>query len=115
LVVQGTEGSSAMDTNTSLGQRILTEELSTQRLLEETTLVGGIYSMGFESCLVITNDLWKARAGGIPQHCFLLASATDPGEVPRAEDDEVLLLRVIGPGQLPASRSHERDHNQQGC
>ena len=86
----------------SLGSRIVAGELLIQALLAEATLVGGIYTMGYDSCLVLTNDLWKQRAGGVPRHCFLLATAMVPGEAPNQEDEEIVLLRVIGPAPLPA-------------
>jgi len=92
-----------MNVQRSIGQRIISEDLRVQRLLEDAALIGGIYTMGFEECLVLTNDLWKHNAGGIPQHCFLVASAMQPGEAPEeAEDEEVILLRVVGPAPLPA-------------
>jgi len=91
-----------MATNSSLGSRIVARELTIQRLLSEASLVGGIYTMGYDECLVLTNDLWKKHAGGVPQHCFLLATAMMPGEAPDVEDEEVILLRVIGPAALPA-------------
>jgi len=90
-----------MSTGTSLGSRIVADDMRIQRLLSEAALVGGIYTMGYDECLVLTNDLWKREAGGIPQHCFLLASAFTPGEAPLAEDEEVILLRVVGPASLP--------------
>jgi hypothetical protein len=86
----------------SLGRRIVATELLIQNLLAEATLVGGIYTMGYDSCLVLTNDLWKQQAGGVPRHAFLLASAMVPGEAPHREDEEVILLRVVGPAPLPA-------------
>jgi hypothetical protein len=92
-----------MDTQQSIGQQIISEGLRVQTLLEDADLVGGIYTMGFENCLVLTNDLWKHQAGGIPKHCFLTATAMLPGEAPQAsEDEEVILLRVVGPAPLPA-------------
>jgi len=91
-----------MATNSSLGSRIVARELTIQRLLSEASLVGGIYTMGYDECLVLTNDLWKKHAGGVPQHCFLLATAMMPGEAPDVEDEEAILLRVIGPAALPA-------------
>ncbi|MGO9265809.1 MAG: helicase HerA domain-containing protein [Candidatus Binataceae bacterium] len=87
---------------TSIGSRIVATELLIQNLLAEATLVGGIYTMGYDSCLVLTNDLWKQRAGGIPRHSFLLATAMVPSEAPHTEDEEIVLLRVIGPAGLPA-------------
>ena len=92
-----------MATPTSIGQKIISEDLRVKCLLEDALLVGGIYTMGYEDCLVLTNDLWKQQAGGIPQHCFLLATAMEPGTAPAdVEDEEVILLRVIGPASLPA-------------
>ncbi len=91
-----------MATNMSLGSQIIARELMVQRLLSNAFLVGGIYSMGFNECLILTNDLWKKQAGGIPQHCFLLATALRPGEAAEPEDEEVLLLRVQGPAPLAA-------------
>ena len=86
----------------SIGERIVADGLRVQALLKHATLVGGVYTMGFETCLVLTNDLWKHEAGGIPQHCFLLATAMDPGTAPEVvEDEEVVLLRVVGPAPLP--------------
>lgn len=92
-----------MSPQRSIGQQIISADLRIQKLLEDAALVGGIYTMGFESCLVLTNDLWKRQAGGIPQHCFLVATAMQPGEAPEeTEDEEVILLRVVGPAPLPA-------------
>jgi hypothetical protein len=91
-----------MAQNSSLGGRIVAQDLVIQRLLSHATIVGGIYTMGYDECLVLTNDLWKKQAGGVPQHCFLLATAMIPGQAPDVEDEEIILLRVIGPAALPA-------------
>jgi len=92
-----------MNAQRSIGQQIISRDLRVQRLLEDAALIGGIYTMGFEDCFVLTNDLWKRNAGGIPQHCFLVATAMQPGQAPEeAEDEEVILLRVVGPAPLPA-------------
>ena len=91
-----------MAVSSSLGTRIVAKELVIQRLLENALLVGGIYTMGYDECLVLTNDLWKKQAGGVPQHCFLLATAMTPSEAPDEEDEEIILLRVVGPAALPA-------------
>lgn len=91
-----------MAQNSSLGGRIVAQDLVIQRLLSHAKIVGGIYTMGYDECLVLTNDLWKKQAGGVPQHCFLLATAMIPGQAPDVEDEEIILLRVIGPAALPA-------------
>lgn len=68
-------------------------------LAEDVFQVGGIYRLDYDRALVITNDLWKQQAGGIAQHCFLLATAKHVGGTD-LDDDEVLLLRVERSSQL---------------
>ena len=88
--------------NSILRDEIITKELKLMDLLANAELVGGIYNMGFEECLILTNDIWKSNAGGIPKHCYLLATVMESGKAPISEDDEeLILLRVIGPAQLP--------------
>ncbi len=89
-------------TNSIIRDEIITKELKLMDLLVNAELVGGIYNMGYEECLILTNDIWKSKAGGVPKHCFLLATVMEPGKAPLSDDDEeVILLRVIGPAQLP--------------
>ncbi|KKL92424.1 hypothetical protein LCGC14_1884840, partial [marine sediment metagenome] len=91
--------------NSILKDEIITKELKLMGLLADAELIGGIYNMGFEECLILTNDIWKNNAGGVPKHCFLLATVMEPGKAPINEDDEeIILLRVIGPAQLPTER-----------
>ena len=91
--------------NTLLKDELITRELKLMDLLTDAELVGGIYNMGFEECLILTNDIWKSNAGGIPKHCFLLATVMESEKAPINEDDEeIILLRVIGPAQLPTER-----------
>src|SRR4051812_48076302 len=91
-----------MSDHASLAPGKSAREAALQGLLSQAILVGGIFSMGFEECLVITNDFWKKQAGGIPQHCFLLATALAPDTESDDEDEEIILLRVLGPAPLPA-------------
>src|SRR5947209_8909616 len=83
------------------GQGMAREPLLRQ-LVAHSTLVGGVFSMNFDEALVITNDLWKRQAGGLPRHSFLLATAGSPGAGGDDEDEEVILLRAVGPAPLPA-------------
>jgi hypothetical protein len=72
-------------------------------LIQPENFVGWTYAIDYETALVMTNDLWKAKALGIPHNCFLVAATFDPtqfGDVPE-EDREVILLRVIGSAKLP--------------
>jgi hypothetical protein len=71
------------------------------RLLAGARQVGGIYQLDFQHALISTDDKWKADAGGIPLHSFLLATVMPLGAVIDREDEEVLLLRVDDTCQLP--------------
>lgn len=71
------------------------------QLLAGAKRVGGIYQLDFQNALVSTDDKWKAEAGGIPLHSFLLATVMPLEQVADPEDEEVLLLRVDDTCQLP--------------
>lgn len=80
-------------------------------------LVGYIYSMNFNEAMVLTNDAWKERVGGIPHNGFLVASVFDPEKFADALefDKEVILLRVLGATNLPQDGDLLRtriEHNQ---
>lgn len=65
--------------------------------------VGYVFRMGYENALIMTNDAWRDRVGGIPLGCILVASEIDfddPGRVNVATVSAVV-LRVIGPARLP--------------
>jgi hypothetical protein len=73
------------------------------QLIQQENFVGWTYGIDYETALVMTNDLWKARSLGIPHNCFLIAATFNPeqfAEVPE-EDREVLLLRVNSSAKLP--------------
>jgi DNA helicase HerA-like ATPase len=73
-------------------------------VIDGSTLIGGVYYMNYDECVIVSNDRWKDDAGGVPRHCFLLATAAnwqDPDEF--IEDDAyAMLLRAEGPEKLPA-------------
>lgn len=73
------------------------------RLVQNKNFVGWSYSIDYEYALVMTNDLWKFRALGIPHNCFLVATSLNPDNMANTpgEDQEVILLRVIGSAKLP--------------
>lgn len=73
------------------------------QLIQPDYFVGWTYGIDYEYAFVMTNDLWKAKALGIPHNCFLVAAAFNPAEfanVPEG-DREVILLRVISSAHLP--------------
>ncbi len=67
------------------------------QLIQEDQFVGWVFQIDYESAAVITNDVWKTQANGIPRNCFLLATSIIPGE----PAGEVILLRVMGSALLP--------------
>lgn len=73
------------------------------QLVQPKNFVGWIYDIDYDKARIMTNDLWKARAKGIPHNCFLVAASFNPeqfSQVP-SEEKEVILLRVVGSAKLP--------------
>ncbi|ABY33960.1 MAG TPA: DUF87 domain-containing protein [Chloroflexus aurantiacus] len=72
-------------------------------LLQSENFVGWVYAIDYEFAYVMTNDLWKYKALGIPHNCFLVAASFDPQNLTQASEDEmeVILLRVLGSAKLP--------------
>lgn len=62
----------------------------------EKCFVGRPFYFDFNRMKLLSNDAWKERVGGIPAGAFL-AAMYDRGE----DNPEVVLLRVLGPTQLP--------------
>jgi len=73
------------------------------KLIQLENFVGWTYSIDYEYANVMTNDLWKAKALGIPHNCFLIATSIDPDNFSQTteEDKEIILLRVLGSTKLP--------------
>lgn len=97
-------------------------------LIDESSHVGGIFSMEYDQCSILVNDYWTQEAGGLPRHTLLLArpmvQAVTPEEGDPTDDewavpgtdieesaaetdsiieepDHAMLLRVKGPADLP--------------
>ncbi len=80
-----------------------TEANQLKELVQKENFVGWTYSVDYDRALIMTNDLWKVQALGVPHNCFLVAASFNPEEiesVPEA-DREVILLRVIAATHLP--------------
>ena len=73
------------------------------KLIQIDNFVGWTYAVDYENAFVMTNDLWKYKALGIPHNCFLIATAIRPDDLANTpeEDREIILLRVIGSAKLP--------------
>lgn len=79
------------------------EDSDLKPIIDGSTLVGGVYYMDYDECVIVSNDRWKDQAGGVPRHCFLLATAAnweDPNEF-EEDDAYAILLRAKGPHKLP--------------
>lgn len=79
--------------------------------------VGYVYSIDFSEACVLTNDKWKENVAGIPHNSFLVATAFNPSNTSNISefDREVVLLRVLGPQNLPSDSELIKtriEHNQ---
>lgn len=72
-------------------------------IIDGSTLIGGVYYMDYDEAIIVSNDRWKDRAGGVPRHCYLLATAADWENPNEFEEDDAyaMLLRAKGPAKLP--------------
>lgn len=87
-----------------LGSKIAAASSPLAPLLKDAVLLGGIYNLDYDQAIVITNDIDKRRAGGVPRHGFLIAAGPQDPMNPTAlplDEDEVILLRVRGVADLP--------------
>lgn len=69
----------------------------------DLSFVGYVYNLRYDECFVQTNDAFKHSVNGLPHNSFLLAAGFDPARFDAAPkiDQEVVLLRVLGPAPLP--------------
>jgi hypothetical protein len=78
-----------------------------RELLAQADRVGAVYrQIGFVEALVITNDEFVRQAHGVPLHAFLIASTADLADPALSgrthpDDEELVLLRVIGNAPVP--------------
>lgn len=79
------------------------KEVPLVKLIQEENFIGWTFSIDYDTALVMTNDLWKAKAMGIPHNCFLVAVSFDPKSFSSVDENEkeVILLRVIRSTKLP--------------
>ncbi len=69
------------------------------QLLQKNQFIGWTCRVDYEHATVLTSDDLKAKASGVPLHCFLLATNLKADSIDTA--GEILLLRVIGSAPLP--------------
>lgn len=91
----------------SLTGELLAAYSPIRALLARADRVGAVYrQVGFTEALVITNDEFVRQAHGIPLHAFLIASTSELADPSRSgrihtDDEELVLLRVIGNAPVP--------------
>jgi hypothetical protein len=83
----------------------------------DRAFVGYVYNLKYDECFVQTNDAFKHAVNGLPHNSFLLAAGFDPTRFDAAPmiDQEVVLLRVLGPATLPQEADMVRtriEHHQ---
>jgi hypothetical protein len=73
------------------------------KLIQVENFVGWVYYIDYDKAHVMTNDLWKSQASGVPHNCFLVAATFNPERytVTPEEEREIILLRVVGSAKLP--------------
>jgi hypothetical protein len=73
------------------------------RLVQEENFVGWIYTIDYDTAQVMTSDLWKTQALGVPHNCFLVAASFNPNEFSNVDhkEREIILLRVVSSAKLP--------------
>ena len=87
----------------SLNEMLMQDELF--QLLEDAVMVGYSINLNYSTMTIITNDIWKYRAKGIPHNSFLIATAIDRDNLSATEEinEEIILLRVTSEYELPNS------------
>lgn len=82
-----------------------------KELVQPKQYVGDVYSISYESALVIIHDHHRQRIGGIPSLSFLIATRATNNELDidySLEDTSIILLRVMDSSQLPGDIEAER-------
>lgn len=82
------------------------------KLLQQSQLVGDLFSMNYEKARVIIHDTFRHKVGGIPSLSFLIATRLDPTKCDsidyKDEETSFILLRVIDSAPLPHDNEGER-------
>jgi hypothetical protein len=73
--------------------------------------VGDLLKLDYNEATIVVHDRLRRDVGGLPLGCFLIATRVDPGSTPDPdqEDTSFILLRVLGPSQLPNHTETDRD------
>ncbi|MCL1465326.1 helicase HerA domain-containing protein [Argonema galeatum] len=79
-------------------------------LIQLNQRVGDVYSISYETALVIIHDYYRREVGGIPSLSFLIATRVNPNDNIdyTTEDASLILLRVMDAAPLPNAFEAER-------
>jgi hypothetical protein len=79
--------------------------------LKRERQVGDLLRLDYDEAVMVVHDHLRRNVGGLPLGCFLIATRVAPGSSPNPgeEDTSLVLLRVLGPTQLPNHTEADRD------
>lgn len=80
-------------------------------LIQEEQYIGDVYSINYETALVLIHDFHRRDVGGIPSLSFLIATRIQPdaNNIDYTEEDSsIILLRVMDAAPLPGGDEAER-------
>lgn len=80
-------------------------------LIQKEQYIGDVYSINYETALVLIHDFHRRDVGGIPSLSFLIATRIHPNADNidyTKEDSSIILLRVMDSSPLPGSDEAER-------
>ena len=104
----------------SLTGDLLAANSPIRSLLAHADQIGAVYRLAdFDEALIVTNDKFVRDACGVPLHAFVLAAPAvlaDPataGTV-NVDDEEVILMRVVGTTTLPQENDLQHLRAQAG-
>src|ERR1700722_253022 len=82
----------------------------------DDSYVGELWRLDYETAVVMVHDHHRARVGGIPNQCFLVATRmrADTTLGYTEEDASLILLRVLDAAALPADSEMSRIRAEAG-
>lgn len=79
--------------------------------LKRNRQVGDVLRLDYDEAIIVVHDHLRQNVGGLPLGSFLIATRIAPNSSPdpREEDTSLILLRLLGPSQLPNHTEADRD------
>lgn len=100
-------------------QKAAAEKITRERLgfvATDARYVGELWRLDYEQAVVMVHDAHRAKVGGIPNQCFLVATRmrADGALQYSSEDASLILLRVLDAAALPAESEMSRIRAEAG-